>query len=526
MSKPTNPSVCAVMCTYGRFDIVRQSITMFLAQDYEHKKLVIFNTAERPLVLSPGLSSRGDITVVNQNKKADGTDFTCLGDVRNASLDHAEGDLYICWDDDDLFMPWHISQCVKWYANTERDVLAWKPDVSYVSVNGGTSFKGVMGNSMEASFVVEMQNLKRIGFSTDRSGAEHVDGGWLSETKTADHDISPFESYGYVWGDERAPHKTSGHINDDNNFETHKDRSADFGDKPLEPKPLTIFDKFFEAALAVWDNPEQHELSNHSASPSDVNKLREMMRSFYNRFFLPIPEFLNKETVNTPQLESRNPYLRDDSVIPHGAVEGVMLDFNKEHPKHGFFVEFGAVDGISQSNTWHLENDLDWRGILIEPHTESFEYLKKNRPNVITVNEIVSPVDGAEVDWLEFNKFESSKGNFDQSRIYDSGLDGDLSKEQGLSIVKRKSRSLESILDECRAPRHINFLVIDVETSDLVNLVKSLPFDNYTFDYIAIEIPEKVISVEIFQTFTTNGFYLIDAHFNGPDYLFVRKSLL
>ena len=293
---PENPKVCAVMCTYGRFDIVRQSITMFLAQDYDRKKLVIFNTAETPLVLSDSLSKRGDVEVVNQGAQINGEPFTCLGDVRNSSLAHAEGDLYICWDDDDLFMPWHITQCVEHYLKTPDDVQAWKPDISYISTDGGASFKGVMGNSMEASFVVDMGNVKRLGFSTKRSGAEHVDGGWLSQSKVSDGDVSPFESYGYVWGDERAAHKTSGHIDQEGNFGTHKTNSVDFGEQPLEPHPLTIMDKFFRAALGVWANPELHEMSNHSASREKVEELRGKMKSFYGRFFLPVPSFLERNT--------------------------------------------------------------------------------------------------------------------------------------------------------------------------------------------------------------------------------------
>ena len=38
------------------------------------------------------------------------------------------------------------------------------------------------------------------------------------------------------------------------------------------------------------------------------------------------------------------------------------LNYNR-----GFFVELGANDGISQSNTLHFEKYKNWKGILIEP---------------------------------------------------------------------------------------------------------------------------------------------------------------
>ncbi len=37
------------------------------------------------------------------------------------------------------------------------------------------------------------------------------------------------------------------------------------------------------------------------------------------------------------------------------------------HKRNGIFIEAGANDGISQSNTYYLEKVLNWSGILVEP---------------------------------------------------------------------------------------------------------------------------------------------------------------
>lgn len=47
--------------------------------------------------------------------------------------------------------------------------------------------------------------------------------------------------------------------------------------------------------------------------------------------------------------------------------------------KEGVFVEIGAHDGISFSNTYFFEKELGWKGFCIEPIPEIFEKLKNNR---------------------------------------------------------------------------------------------------------------------------------------------------
>ena len=40
--------------------------------------------------------------------------------------------------------------------------------------------------------------------------------------------------------------------------------------------------------------------------------------------------------------------------------------FIQKNQKNGFFVECGAFDGETRSNTLILEEELEWNGILIE----------------------------------------------------------------------------------------------------------------------------------------------------------------
>ena len=45
----------------------------------------------------------------------------------------------------------------------------------------------------------------------------------------------------------------------------------------------------------------------------------------------------------------------------------------------GFFVEAGAWDGITSSNTYFFEKELGWDGLLIEPDRQNYLEIAKHR---------------------------------------------------------------------------------------------------------------------------------------------------
>ena len=62
------------------------------------------------------------------------------------------------------------------------------------------------------------------------------------------------------------------------------------------------------------------------------------------------------------------------------------------HGKRGLFVEIGALDGVSYSNTYMLEACFGWRGLLIEANSLNFEQLlRSNRTHSKFVHRGVCP---------------------------------------------------------------------------------------------------------------------------------------
>ncbi|EKX35933.1 hypothetical protein GUITHDRAFT_52329, partial [Guillardia theta CCMP2712] len=52
----------------------------------------------------------------------------------------------------------------------------------------------------------------------------------------------------------------------------------------------------------------------------------------------------------------------------------------------GTFLELGALDGSTYSNSFYFERAMGWRGILIEADPDNFRQLVKNRPDQVLVH--------------------------------------------------------------------------------------------------------------------------------------------
>lgn len=140
---------------------------------------------------------------------------------------------------------------------------------------------------------------------------------------------------------------------------------------------------------------------------------------------------------------------------------------------HGIFIEVGANDGVTQSNTKLLEEYYNWTGILIEPSASLFSRLCGNRPNA--------------------RCFECALGRFDQNNTYIYGdFDGNLmGSVDGIRLnnnpfQKTIIRSLQSILDEVGIS-HVNFFSLDCEGYEF-NILQGIDFTKTSFDYLLIEI--------------------------------------
>lgn len=104
-AKNQQPKVSCLMVTANRKHLMRRSILCFKNQKYASKELVIIDDGEQDLGDALEILPASELKYIKLEKKPDNT----LGKLRNRSLDEADGDFLIQWDDDDWYHPERIS---------------------------------------------------------------------------------------------------------------------------------------------------------------------------------------------------------------------------------------------------------------------------------------------------------------------------------------------------------------------------------------------------------------------------------
>lgn len=187
--------------------------------------------------------------------------------------------------------------------------------------------------------------------------------------------------------------------------------------------------------------------------------------------------------------------------------------------RNGFFVEFGATDGVSLSNTYILESRLQWKGILAEPARIWHENLKKNRTAIIDTR-CVWTKSGESLKFFEAETAELST----LADLRDDDFNKDNRKVGKTYDVV--SVSLNDLLFEHNAPTEIDYMSVDTEGSEF-SILNSFDFEKYKIKIITVEHnfrePDRQ---QLFDLLASKNFVRIFEPFSKIDDWYVQKSVL
>ena len=148
--------------------------------------------------------------------------------------------------------------------------------------------------------------------------------------------------------------------------------------------------------------------------------------------------------INKNSEEFRNKNISNDLIFYSQQGEDLLIyrNFINLPSKDGIYLELGACDGLLYSNTMFFDKYLGFKGILIEPVTEFYNKLVKNRPNNYCYNNAISS-NNSEVVMLVKGAVSGIKQNMSKTFI-----DKWHTKSKNSIVRKVKTNTLSEIFEE------------------------------------------------------------------------------
>lgn len=148
---------------------------------------------------------------------------------------------------------------------------------------------------------------------------------------------------------------------------------------------------------------------------------------------------------------------------------------------NGFFVEFGASDGITINNTYLLENTMSWSGVVAEPFPVWHAALLANRKCKVETRCVWNKT-GEELDFVACAETPelATLNRFLHADLHDT------KRSINSSICQVKTISLNDLLAESDAPKHFDYLSVDTEGSEF-DILQSLDTARWLPRIITVE---------------------------------------
>jgi len=232
-----------------------------------------------------------------------------------------------------------------------------------------------------------------------------------------------------------------------------------------------------------------------------------------------LDDLVNSEALLSKTLEAQS----KGEVLKEGCKAQLFQDIfvllATNFKERGYFVEFGATNGVDLSNTYLLEKSYQWTGILAEPEKKWHKELEKNRSCKLEFD-CVWHTTG------ELLKFKSAKiGEFSTIASYSEDDKHSLGREGG-EIYDVKTISLADMLYKHGAPKHIDYLSIDTEGSEF-DILNGLDFSLYDIAIIHVEhnfVTEK--RALIYDLLSMHGYKRRYQNFSKWDDWYYRDDLI
>jgi FkbM family methyltransferase len=218
------------------------------------------------------------------------------------------------------------------------------------------------------------------------------------------------------------------------------------------------------------------------------------------------------EGVGVSPVEARRIYKSSKSQLGQDLLAQIASGAKKK----GFFVEFGSADGVALSNSFLLEKELGWSGILCEPSRSWHEDLKRNRSCTIEFRCVYSRT-GEQIGFSE-NYIGELSGITEFTGDDHHGLINRTTDSYQVETI-----SLLDLLVEHNAPKHVDFLSVDTEGSEF-EILNAFDFAKYSFGAICVEHNYLENRPKVKQLLEANGYRQVYPELSDFDDWFVLAT--
>jgi FkbM family methyltransferase len=176
--------------------------------------------------------------------------------------------------------------------------------------------------------------------------------------------------------------------------------------------------------------------------------------------------------------------------------------------RNGYFVEFGATDGVLLNNSWLLEKYFGWNGICAEPNPRFLKNLKINRQCDISDKCVFSTTNQI-VEFVCADVYGGIK-NFGNDDSHKDKRDAYANNGQTIEV---ETISLVDLLKEHNAPLEIDYLSIDTEGSEF-EILNAFDWESYSIKCITVEHNYTPMRKQIRELLTSKDYACEEAKFD------------
>ena len=186
----------------------------------------------------------------------------------------------------------------------------------------------------------------------------------------------------------------------------------------------------------------------------------------------------------------------------------------------GFFLDIGAHDGITFSNSRFFEKYREWDGICVEANPEVYQRLKANR-SCKTINVALAKQKG-QVRFAKVSGYAEMLSGIvaDYDPRHSDRIEREVKQHGGkIDFIDVPTLSVNELLDEYNV-RTVDFCSIDTEGGELA-ILQGIDFGRFHFRTIAVE--NNYRSRQIRRLLDAAGFALLRSAACDEIYANVRE---